>query len=301
MANNYIIKETNISKKIEQESDSCSSLDIQKAGINSKNARIMGGNKHSIIAYKNSSKYSVNKRVDSKSRSSIDKNSNEENSYKNVDMEGLQDIKENTILGVNLLHEEEVSQKNKNQLDNSSLTGSIQVYFDSNKRRKFQYKLNKAKTLIKQNQERFIGNIIEAIKEDKIDFIQDLMLSETNKIVYKRILKKDTFINMMLINKRMKMLLMVLNDNYYQFNPLFPFEYIASKLKLRDKNIFKNEELRQFILNVIEYNIFEKKLTKVIGWFLICFDLKQEFIHFISINNEFYNEEKKFMKNVTMN
>ena len=293
LANNYIIKETNIEKKKEQESDSCSSLDIQKAGINSKNARIMGGNKHSIIAYKNSSKYCVNKKVDSKSRSSIDKNSYEENSYKNIDIEGLQDIKENTILGVNLLHEEEASPKNKKQLDTSSLTGSIQMYFDSNKRRKFQYKLNKAKTLIKQNQERFIGNIIEAIKEDKIDFIQDLMLSETNKIVYKRILKKDTFINMMLINKRMKMLLMVLNDNYYQFNPLFPFEYIASKLKLRDKNIFKNEELRQFILNVIEYNIFEKKLTKVIGWFLICFDLKQEFIHFISLNNEFYNEEKK--------
>ena len=125
------------------------------------------------------------------------------------------------------------------------------MYFDSNKRRKFQYKLNKAKKLIKQNQERFIGNIIEAIKEDKIDFIQDLMLSETNKIVYKRILKKDTFINMMLINKRMKMLLMVLNDNYYQFNPLFPFEYISSKLKLRDKDIFKNEELRLFKLNQI--------------------------------------------------
>ena len=294
LTNNFIVKQTNKeNKKKETESDSCSSLDIQKVGINSKNTRIIGGNKHSIIVYKNSSKYSVNKKLDSKSRSSIDKNSNSEYSYKNIDLEGLQDIKENTILGVNLLHEEEASPKYKRQLDTSSLTGSIQMYFDSNKRRKFQYKLNKAKKLIKQNQERFIGNIIEAIKEDKIDFIQDLMLSETNKIVYKRILKKDTFINMMLINKRMKMLLMVLNDNYYQFNPLFPFEYISSKLKLRDKDIFKNEELRLFILNVIEYNIFEKKLTKVIGWFLICFDLKQEFIHFISINSDFYNEEKK--------
>ena len=293
-------KKIEIKKDNQKDSDSCSSLDIQKVGINSKNTRILGGNKHSIIDLKdNSKKHLANKKVNfnnSKSQSSYEKNTSSELSYKNEELEGLQNLKENTILGVNLLREEEISPKNKKCLDTSSITGSLQIYFDSNKRKKFQHQLTKAKNLIKQNQERFISNIIEAIKEDKIDFIQDLMLSETNKIVYKRILKKDTFINMMLINKRMKMLIMVLSDNYYQFNPLFPFEYISSKLKLRDKNIFKDEELCSFILNVIEYNLFEKKLTKVMGWFLICFDLKQEFIHFISINNSYYNEENELLE-----
>jgi len=273
-------------------SESCSSLDIQKAGLNSKNTRILGGNKHSIFDLKSTSKYNANKKCNnSKSQSSM--NSNSENSYKKIDLDGLMNLKGNTILGVNLLHEEDPSPKNKRQLDTSSLTGSMQMYFDSNKRKKIQHKLTRAGQLIKQNQERFINNIVEAIKFDKIDFIQDLMLSETNKIVYKKILKQDSFINMMLINKRMKMLLMVLNDTFYQFNPLFPFEYISSKLKLRDKNIFKNEELCLFILNVIEYGLFEKKLTKVMGWFLLCFDLRQEFIHFISINNDYYLEDKK--------
>ena len=290
------VKEEN--KKSESDSE-YSSLDIQKAGFNSYNTRMLGGNKHSIVDLKNSSKYnSLSKKIiinnNSKSQSSLDKNSNSENSYKKIDLDGLLNLKENTILGVNLLHEKDVSiTKNKKQFESSSITGSIQMYFDSNKRKKFQIKLNKAKKLIKKNQESFVNNIIEAIKDDKIDFIQDLMLSETNKIVYKKILKKDTFINMMLINKRMKMLLMVLNDDYYQFNPLFPFEYIASKLKTRDKDIFKSEELCQFILNVIEYGLYEKKLTKVIGWFLLCFELKQEFIHFISINNDYYNAEKQ--------
>jgi hypothetical protein len=182
---------------------------------------MLGGNKHSIvdINLKNSSKFNNNSKKImsnniSKSQSSFELNSNSENSYKKIDLDGLLNLKENTILGVNLLHEKDVaSVKNKKLNESSSITGSIQMYFDSNKRKKFQLKLNKAKKLIKKNQESFINNIIEAIKDDKIDFIQDLMLSETNKIVYKRILKKDTFINMMLINKRMKMLLMVLNDN----------------------------------------------------------------------------------------
>ena len=47
--------------------------------------------------------------------------------------------------------------------------------------------------------------------------------------------------------------------------------------------IFENEELEQFLLNVVEIGLYEELLTKVIGWFLVCFDLKQEFIHFIYI------------------
>ena len=55
LINNFIVKETkkeNIKNDNENESDSCSSLDIQKVGINSKNTRIIGGNKHSIIDLK---------------------------------------------------------------------------------------------------------------------------------------------------------------------------------------------------------------------------------------------------------
>ena len=98
---------------------------------------------------------------------------------------------------------------------------------------------------------------------------------------------------MMLINKRMKMLMMVLDDSFYKFNSLFPFEYIAKKLKSRNKIIFENEELRQFLLNVVESGLYENALTKIIGWFLVCFDLKQEFIHFININSDYYPYEQR--------
>ena len=81
-------------------------------------------------------------------------------------------LKGNTILGVNVLHEEDPSPKNKRQLDTSSLTGSMQMYFDSNKRKKIQHKLTRAGQLIKQNQERFINNIVEAIKFDKRPLFQ---------------------------------------------------------------------------------------------------------------------------------
>ncbi len=157
------VKEEN--KKSESDSE-CSSLDIQKAGFNSYNTRMLGGNKHSIVDLKNSSKYnSLSKKIiintNSKSQSSLDKNSNSENSYKKIDLDGLLNLKENTILGVNLLHEKDVSiTKNKKQFESSSITGSIQMYFDSNKRKKFQIKLNKAKKLIKKNQESFVNNII---------------------------------------------------------------------------------------------------------------------------------------------
>jgi len=91
----------------------------------------------------------------------------------------------------------------------------------------------------------------------------------------------------------MKMLMMVLDDEFYKFNSLFPFEFITKKLKLRNKSIFENEELRQFLLNVVESGLYKKPLTKVMGWFLVIFDLKQEFIHFININSEYYPYEQR--------
>ena len=60
-------KKIEIKKDNQKDSDSCSSLDIQKVGINSKNTRILGGNKHSIIDLKdNSKKHLANKKVNSK-------------------------------------------------------------------------------------------------------------------------------------------------------------------------------------------------------------------------------------------
>ena len=105
------------------------------------------------------------------------------------------------------------------------MTGSLKLFFGTKIKREFQKKLKMAKSLIKENQDKLSDNIIKAIKDDDINLIQDLMLSDTNKIIYKKILQKETFINMMLINKRMKMLNIILEDHFYKFNSLFPFEF----------------------------------------------------------------------------
>ena len=240
----------------------------------------------SKLSYDNSK---LNISIKKKNNLSKSKNSNSEFSHSEQN-NGLLCRKENTILGVNFINEEKI---NKTKKYDSSLTGSIKLFFGQKKKAEFQNKLKKAKFLIKQNQDKLSNNIILAIKNDNINLIQDLMLSDTNKIIYKKILQNENFINMMLINKRMKMLKMVLDDEYYKFNSLFPFEYITKKLKMRHQNIFKNEELRQFLLNVVESGLYDKILTKVMGWFLICFDLKQEFIHFININSDDYPYEQK--------
>ena len=238
---------------------------------------------------KDSSNLSKSSKIVSIKKIISNKNSYSENSYS--EQYGLLCRKEhNTILGVNFIKEEKI---NKTKKYDSTITTSMKMFFSTKMKKELQNKLNRAKFLIKQNQNKLTNNIIMAIKEDKISLIQDLMLSDINKIIYKKILQNEKFINMMLINKKMKMLMMVLDDDYYKFNSLFPFEYIAKKLKTRNKNIFENEELKQFLLNVVESGLYDKILTKVIGWFLICFDLKQEFIHFISINNEFYPHEQK--------
>ena len=216
------------------------------------------------------------------------KSSNSENSYsENL---GLLSRNKNTILGVNFITDNKATKKRK---FDTSMTGSMKLFFGTKIKKEFQNKLRNAKALIKENQDKLSNNIIKAIKDDDLNLIQDLMLSDTNKIIYKKILQKENFINMMLINKRMKMLHIILEDHFYKFNSLFPFEYITKKLKLRNKHIFENEELRQFILNVVESGLYEKGLSKVIGWFLVCFDLKQEFIHFININSEFYPYEQR--------
>ena len=214
------------------------------------------------------------------------------NSLENSNSEhlGLLSRNQNTILGVNFLTEDKTLKKKK---FDSSITGSMKLFFGTKLKKEFQNKLKQAKSLIKQNQDKLTENIIKAIKDDDLNLIQDLMLSDTNKIIYKKILQKDSFINMMLINKRMKMLMMVLDDEFYKFNSLFPFEFITKKLKLRNKSIFENEELRQFLLNVVESGLYKKPLTKVMGWFLVIFDLKQEFIHFININSEYYPYEQR--------
>ena len=245
-------------------------------------------NNSSLIKNSKSSAYNSKFNTTMKKATFKSKNTNSENSYsENL---GLLVRNENTILGVNFLTENKATKKKR---FDSSMTGSMKLFFGTKIKKEFQNKLRNAKALIKENQDKLSDNIIKAIKDDDINLIQDLMLSDTNKIIYKKILQKETFINMMLINKRMKMLNIILEDHFYKFNSLFPFEYITKKLKLRNKNIFESEELRQFLLNVVESGLYDKGLSKVMGWFLVCFDLKQEFIHFININSDYYPYEQR--------
>ena len=245
-------------------------------------------NYSSLIKNSKSSAYNSKFNTTMKKATFKSKNTNSENSYsENL---GLLVRNKNTILGVNFLTKNKETKKKR---FDTSMTGSMKLFFGTKIKKEFQNKLRNAKALIKENQDKLSDNIIKAIKDDDINLIQDLMLSDTNKIIYKKILQKETFINMMLINKRMKMLNIILEDHFYKFNSLLPFEYITKKLKLRNKNIFENEELRQFILNVVESGLYDKGLSKVMGWFLVCFDLKQEFIHFININSEFYPYEQR--------
>ena len=245
-------------------------------------------NNSSLIKNSKSSAYNSKFNTTMKKATFKSKNTNSENSYsENL---GLLVRNKNTILGVNFLTENKATKKKR---FDTSMTGSMKLFFGTKIKKEFQNKLRNAKALIKENQDKLSDNIIKAIKDDDINLIQDLMLSDTNKIIYKKILQKETFINMMLINKRMKMLNIILEDHFYKFNSLFPFEYITKKLKLRNKNIFESEELRQFLLNVVESGLYDKGLSKVMGWFLVCFDLKQEFIHFININSDYYPYEQR--------
>ena len=245
-------------------------------------------NNSSLIKNSKSSAYNSKFNTTMKKATFKSKNTNSENS--NSENLGLLVRNENTILGVNFLTENKATKKKR---FDTSMTGSMKLFFGTKIKKEFQNKLRNAKALIKENQDKLSDNIIKAIKDDDINLIQDLMLSDTNKIIYKKILQKETFINMMLINKRMKMLNIILEDHFYKFNSLFPFEYITKKLKLRNKNIFESEELRQFLLNVVESGLYDKGLSKVMGWFLVCFDLKQEFIHFININSDYYPYEQR--------
>ena len=263
-------------KKISESSDSNSYSSNSSESQNFSSNSIKNNSKSS--AYNSKNNFMKKKHLNNNSKD----NSNSEN------LELLSRNK-NTILGVNFLTEDKTLKKKK--LD-TSIT-SMKLFFGTKIKKEFQNKLKQAKSLIKQNQDKLTENIIKAIKEDDLNLIQDLMLSDTNKIIYKKILEKENFINMMLISKRMKMLMMVLDDDFYKFNALFPFEHITKKLKLRNKNIFENEELRQFLLNVVESGLYEKSLTKVMGWLLVCFNLKQEFIHFININNDYYPYEQR--------
>ena len=245
-------------------------------------------NYSSLIKNSKSSAYNSKFNTTMKKATFKSKNTNSENSYsENL---GLLVRNKNTILGVNFLTKNKATKKKR---FDTSMTGSMKLFFGTKIKKEFQNKLRNAKALIKENQDKLSDNIIKAIKDDDINLIQDLMLSDTNKIIYKKILQKETFINMMLINKRMKMLNIILEDHFYKFNSLFPFEYITKKLKLRNKNIFESEELRQFLLNVVESGLYDKGLSKVMGWFLVCFDLKQEFIHFININSDYYPYEQR--------
>ena len=269
-------------KKVSESSDS-----------NTYSSNTSGSQNFSSNLIKNNSKssaYNSKNHLKNKNHlSNIGKNTNSDNSHS--EQLGLLSRNQNTILGVNFITEDKKPKKKK-KFD-SSITGSMKLFFGTKLKKEFQNKLRTAKSLIKQNQDKLSENIIKAIKDDDLNLIQDLMLSETNKIIYKKILEKENFINMMLINKRMKMLMMVLDDDFYKFNALFPFEYITKKLKFRNNNIFENEELKQFLINVVESGLYEKGLTKVMGWFLVCFDLKQEFIHFININSEYYPYEQR--------
>ena len=117
------------------------------------------------------------------------------------------------------------------------------------------------------------------------------MLDKENQHSYKKQLQDGTFLYQMLILSRMEMLSEVLKDTFYKFDDTFVFDYLSKKLKQKEKLLDDMENITQFITNVVSYHLYPKTLTRVLGWFIICFGLNETFLTLVKDNQKEYSLE----------
>ena len=131
-------------KKVSESSDS-----------NTYSSNTSGSQNFSSNLIKNNSKssaYNSKNHLKNKNHlSNIGKNTNSDNSHS--EQLGLLSRNQNTILGVNFITEDKKPKKKK-KFD-SSITGSMKLFFGTKLKKEFQNKLRTAKSLIKQNQDKF--------------------------------------------------------------------------------------------------------------------------------------------------
>ena len=152
-------------------------------------------------------------------------------------------------------------------------------------------KFKLAKQKIVYNQASFLENVKTAIQDNNCHSIRALMLDKENQHSYKKQLQDGTFLYQMLILSRMEMLSEVLKDPFYKFDDTFVFDYLSKKLKQKEKLLDDMENITQFITNVVSYHLYPKTLTRVLGWFIICFGLNETFLTLVRDNQKEYSLE----------
>lgn len=165
------------------------------------------------------------------------------------------------------------------------------TFLSPDKRNALKIKFTTAKTKILENQSMFLERIRIGINNNDIKEITSLMLNKDNQRFYKRQLDNPHFLNSMLMLGHMEMLSAVLKDPFYQFKETFVFEHLSKKLKEKDKLLNQIESISEFINNVVNYNLYRKSLTKVLGWFIISFGLNESFIYLVQNNEKEYSLE----------
>ena len=148
-----------------------------------------------------------------------------------------------------------------------------------------------AKNKIIQDQADYLEGIKVAIQDNNLHSIRALMLKKENQHFYKSQLENGKFLNLMLVQNRMELLVEVLKDPFYKFDETFVFEFLSQKLKDKKKLIDDLDNISQFISNVVRYHLYPKNLTKVLGWFIICFGLNDSFINLVQDNQKEYSLE----------
>jgi hypothetical protein len=152
-----------------------------------------------------------------------------------------------------------------------------------------------------------VGNIINKKTDDKFyelehaisqgeeDTVVEIMLDPIFKIFWGKETEKRNILVTMLLAHQPDMLMKVLEDKYYQFDELYCFRYIRQMLNNKGAHDVKQVETATTVLtNIINCNLYDKKLHKLLAWFLGNIGSYEAFRLLIGKHGDYEEDKAKF-------
>jgi hypothetical protein len=153
---------------------------------------------------------------------------------------------------------------------------------------------------------REVKDIITAKTDDKfyeLDYV--INHGETEKVlsimqdpIFKlfwenEIKKRKVLINILLANQP-EILKKILEDKFYKFDELYCFTYIKQVLNKTSQDFKNNEQVHAVLFNIVNCDLYDKKLHKLLAWFLANLCNYETFRLLVSKHSEFEEDKAQY-------
>jgi hypothetical protein len=203
-----------------------------------------------------------------------------------------------TLLRFNIPEGENNPSKSSRAFSEANTLKSVsndRVFWSREKIVEVREKFKEIKDIINRKTEDKFYELDQAISEGNEEKVLSTMRDHIFKFFWGNELKKrNVLINILLANQP-EILQKVLADEFYKFDEFYVFRYIKQILGNRTNNDLRDVEQAYLVLNnIINCDLYDKRLHKLLAWFLGNLNNYDSFRLLISKHKEFDEEKLQY-------